>query len=61
MRVRNINFWQQKIFKEISKPVDKRFKKFFLPKNIEEELNYEIALYFIFFRNKNNHSNKLVA
>jgi len=32
-----------------------------LPKNIEEELNYEIALYFIFFRNKNNHSNKLVA
>ena len=50
MRARNINFWQQKIFKEISKPVDKRFKKLFLPKNIEEELNYEIALYFIFFR-----------
>ena len=48
MRIRGINFWQIKILAELSKPEEKKFINIKTePKNIEEEQNYEIALYMI--------------
>lgn len=55
MRVKGVKFW----IGEASKP--KQLNRT-IPKNIEEELNYEIALYFIFSRKNKSHRNKkLVA
>jgi len=48
MRVRDIKFWERRILTEISQPTEKQpTKPYRLPRNQTEELNYQIAAYFV--------------
>ena len=47
MRTRGINFWENKILKQL-KTTDQQFVNHFpFPKNPVEEQNYEITSYFV--------------